>query len=221
MAWQETIDALEKGTLRAATHTGDHWVADEKVKAEILSAFKAGKLAGYSGIYYGFVDKDNLPARYFEPVEGVRLVPGGSAVRRGAYIAEGVVIMPPSYINTGAYIGAGSMIDSRVLVGFCAQIGKHVHLSAGVQIGGVLEPVGMNPVIIEDDCFLGAGSVVVEGVLVKSGAVIAPGVILSKSIPVYDCVREVILGKGAAIPAGAVVIPGTRPAGTKIGRAHV
>ena len=214
MAWQETIDALEKGTLRAAIHTGDHWVADEKVKAEILSAFKAGKLAGYSGIYDGFVDKDNLPPRYFEPVEGVRLVPGGSAVRRGAYIAEGVVIMPPSYINTGAYIGAGSMIDSHVLVGSCAQIGKNVHLSAGVQIGGVLEPVGMNPVIIEDDCFLGAGSVVVEGVLVKSGAVIAPGVILSKSIPVYDCVREVILGKGAAIPAGAVVIPGTRPAGT-------
>src|SRR5690625_5155863 len=119
MAWQETIDALEKGTLRAATHTGDHWVADEKVKAEILSAFKAGKLAGYSGIYDGFVDKDNLPPRYFEPVEGERLVPGGSAVRRGAYIAERVVFMPRSASSTRAYIGAGAMGDSHVLAGSC------------------------------------------------------------------------------------------------------
>lgn len=220
MSWKETIDALEKGTLRAAAPAGDNWVADETVKSEILAAFRAGKLAGYSGIYDGFVDKDNLPPRYFEPEEGVRLVPGGSAVRRGAYIAEGVVIMPPSYINTGAYISSGTMIDSHVLVGCCAQIGKNVHLSAGVQIGGVLEPVGINPVIIEDDCFLGAGSVVVEGILVKSGAVIAPGVILSKSIPVYDCVHEVILGKGAAIPEGAVVIPGTRPAGSSWAREH-
>src|SRR5690625_7560793 len=114
MAWQETIDALEKGTLRAATHTGDHWVADEKVKAEVLSAFKAGKLAGYSGIYEGFVDKDNLPPRYFEPVEGVRLVPGGSAVRGGDYVAEGVDLMTTSYIDTGACIGAGSMIEVYV-----------------------------------------------------------------------------------------------------------
>src|SRR5690625_7264315 len=111
MAWQETIDALEKGTLRAAIHTGDHWVADEKVKAEILSAFKAGKLAGYSGIYDGFVDKDNLPHRYFEPAEGVRLVPGGSAVRRGGYIAEGVVILPACCINAVAYNEAGAMMS--------------------------------------------------------------------------------------------------------------
>jgi 2,3,4,5-tetrahydropyridine-2-carboxylate N-succinyltransferase len=119
--------------------------------------------------------------------------------------------MPPAYINVGAYVDEGSMIDSHALVGSCAQVGKNVHLSAGVQLGGVLEPVGLSPVVIEDDCFIGAGSVIVEGILVKKGAVVAPGVILSKSIPIYDCVNEKVLGKGAAIPERAVVVPGTRP----------
>lgn len=211
MNLEKILDQLEGGTVRAANPEGDGWAANVEVKEAILAAFKAGKNVNYSGIYDGFVDKDNLPPRMFESGDGVRLVPGGSSVRRGAYVANGVIIMPPAYINIGAYVDEGSMIDSHALVGSCAQIGKNVHLSAGVQIGGVLEPVGLSPVVIEDDCFVGAGAVIVEGILVKKRAVIAPGVILSKSVPVYDCVNETILGKGASIPEGAVVVPGSRP----------
>lgn len=213
MTWEETLDQLEKGTVRAAEPRDGHWEANIAVKESILAAFKAGKNAEYGGIYDGFVDKDNLPPRMFGEEDGVRLVPGGSSVRRGAYVAKGVIIMPPAYVNIGAYVDEGSMIDSHALVGSCAQIGKNVHLSAGVQIGGVLEPVGLSPVVIEDDCFVGAGAVIVEGILVKKGAVIAPGVTLSRSVPVYDCVNKLILGKGAAIPENAIVVPGTRPVG--------
>jgi 2,3,4,5-tetrahydropyridine-2,6-dicarboxylate N-succinyltransferase len=215
MDWKTILDQLEKGTVRAASPDGDTWKANVEVKEAILAAFKAGKNVNYGGIYDGFVDKETIPPRMFGAEDGVRLVPGGSSVRRGAYVAGGVIIMPPAYINIGAYVDEGTMVDSHALVGSCAQIGKNVHLSAGVQIGGVLEPVGLSPVVIEDDCFLGAGVVVVEGILVKKRAVLAPGVILSKSVPVYDCVNETILGKGAAIPEGAVVVPGTRPAGNK------
>jgi len=211
MSWKKTLDQLEKGKVRAAEPKRDGWEANVDVKNDILAAFKAGENVSYGGIYDGFVDKDNLPPRMLDPEDGVRLVPGGSSIRRGAFVAKGVIIMPPAYINTGAYVDAGSMIDSHALVGSCAQIGKNVHLSAGVQIGGVLEPVGLSPVVVEDDCFIGAGAVIVEGILVKKGAVIAPGVTLSKSVPVYDCVNETLLGKGAAIPENAVVVPGTRP----------
>lgn len=217
MDWEKILDQLEDGTVRAATPDGDGWKANVEVKEAILAAFKAGKNVNYGGIYEGFVDKDNLPPRMFDSGDGVRLVPGGSSVRRGAYVASGVIIMPPAYVNIGAYVDEGSMIDSHALVGSCAQIGKNVHLSAGVQIGGVLEPVGLSPVVVEDDCFIGAGSVIVEGILVKKRAVIAPGVTLSKSVPVYDAVNEKILGKGAAIPKGAVVVPGTRPINTDWG----
>ncbi|CAN5178906.1 2,3,4,5-tetrahydropyridine-2,6-dicarboxylate N-succinyltransferase [soil metagenome] len=218
MSWEKILDQLEEGTIRAATPEEDRWVANVRVKEAILAAFKAGKNVSYGGIYEGFVDKDNLPPRALHPDEGIRLVPGGSSIRRGAYVANGVIIMPPAYINTGAFVDSGSMVDSHALVGSCAQIGKNVHLSAGVQIGGVLEPVGLSPVVIEDDCFIGAGSVIVEGILVKRGAVIAPGVILSKSIPVYDCVNEVLLGKGAPIPERAVVVPGSRPVSSSWGK---
>jgi 2,3,4,5-tetrahydropyridine-2-carboxylate N-succinyltransferase len=126
--------------------------------------------------------------------------------------------MPPAYVNIGAYVAEGTMVDSHALVGSCAQIGRNVHLSAGVQIGGVLEPVGLSPVVVEDDCFVGAGSVIVEGILVKRGAVIAPGVTLSKSVPVYDCVHEKLLGKGSPIPERAVVVPGTRPVSNSWGK---
>lgn len=213
MEWKEVLDKLEDGTLRAANKTEDGWRADVDVKKAILEAFKAGKNVSYDGAYKGFVDKDNLAPREFVPDNQVRLVPGGSSVRRGSYLAPGVIVMPPAFVNTGAYVDEGTMIDSHALVGSCAQIGKRVHLSAGVQIGGVLEPVGLNPVIVEDDCFIGAGAVLVEGVLVQKRAVIAPGVVLSKSVPVYDCVREKPLGKGASIPEGAIVVPGSRPAG--------
>ncbi len=218
MSWEKILDQLEEGTIRAATPEGESWVANVRVKEAILAAFKAGKNVSYGGIYEGFVDKDNLPPRALHPDEGIRLVPGGSSIRRGAYVAKGVIIMPPAYVNTGAYVDSGSMIDSHALVGSCAQIGKNVHLSAGVQIGGVLEPVGLSPVVIEDNCFIGAGSVIVEGILVKQGAVIAPGVILSKSIPVYDCINEVLLGKGAPIPERAVVVPGSRPVSSSWGK---
>jgi len=209
--WDKILDQLEAGEVRAAEPKNDGWAANVKVKEAILASFKDGKNTQYSGIYDGFVDKHNLPPRRFSAADNVRLVPGGSSVRRGAYIAPGVIIMPPAYVNVGAYVDEGSMIDSHVLVGSCAQVGTNVHLSAGVQLGGVLEPVGLSPVVIEDDCFIGAGSVIVEGILVKRGAVIAPGVTLSKAIPVYDCVNENILEKGSAIPERAVVVPGTRP----------
>ncbi|HLR33246.1 MAG TPA: 2,3,4,5-tetrahydropyridine-2,6-dicarboxylate N-succinyltransferase [Fodinibius sp.] len=209
--WETVLEQLEDGEVRAAAPKGDGWEANITVKEAILASFGAGENTEYSGIYDGFVDKQNLPPRRFTAGDNVRLVPGGSSVRRGAYIAPGVIIMPPAYVNVGAYVDEGSMIDSHALVGSCAQVGKNVHLSAGVQLGGVLEPVGLSPVVIEDDCFIGAGAVIVEGVLVKKAAVIAPGVTLSKSIPVYDCVNETIRDKGAAIPERAVVIPGTRP----------
>lgn len=215
MDWEKILDQLEQGLVRAALPDGDTWKANVEVKQAILAAFKAGKNNSYAGIYDGFVDKDNIPPRYFTVEDGVRMVPGGSSVRRGSFVAKGVIIMPPAYINIGAYVDEGTMVDSHALVGSCAQIGKNVHLSAGVQIGGVLEPVGLSPVVIEDDCFIGAGSVIVEGILVKRRAVIAPGVTLSKSVPIYDCVNEKVLGKGAAIPENAVVIPGTRPVGNQ------
>jgi 2,3,4,5-tetrahydropyridine-2,6-dicarboxylate N-succinyltransferase len=211
MSWENILDQLEEGTIRAAVPDGETWKANVKVKEAILEAFRAGKNVNYDGIYEGFVDKQNIPPRKFKTEHGVRLVPGGSSVRRGAFVAKSVIIMPPAYINIGAYVDEGAMVDSHALVGSCAQIGKNVHLSAGVQIGGVLEPVGLSPVVVEDDCFIGAGSVIVEGILVKKGAVVAPGVTLSKSVPVYDCVNEKMLGKGAPIPERAVVIPGSRP----------
>lgn len=212
LTWQEVLPALEAGLLRAAEPTARGWQINTDVKKAILSAFKEGKNQTTTAEHYkGFIDKDTLPIRQFTLSDGIRIVPGGSAVRVGTYIAKGVIIMPPSYINIGAYIDESTMVDSHVLVGSCAQIGKRVHLSAGVQIGGVLEPINHNPVIIEDDAFIGAGCVIVEGVIVKKRAVIAPGVTLSKAIPIYDCVREVLLPSGSSVPENAIVVPGTRP----------
>lgn len=212
MNWQEKLEQLEAGSIRAANQDENgQWHANVEAKQAILAAFKAGENADFDGIYKGFVDKNNLPAREFTVEDGVRLVPGGSSVRRGAYVAPSVIIMPPAYINVGAFVDSGTMVDSHALIGSCAQIGKNVHVSAAVQIGGVLEPVGASPVIIEDDAFLSAGVVIVEGIVVKKGAVLAPGVSLSASVPVYDCVNQVMLEKGADIPERAVVVPGTRP----------
>jgi 2,3,4,5-tetrahydropyridine-2,6-dicarboxylate N-succinyltransferase len=207
MTWEQTLDALEKGTLRAAEKINGSWQANTTVKEAILQAFKAGELTARDG----FVDKHNLFPQEFTVERGVRVVPGGTSVRRGAHVAKGVIIMPPAYINVGAFVDEGTMVDSHALVGSCAQIGKNVHLSAGVQIGGVLEPVGLAPVVIEDHAFIGAGTVIVEGICVGERAVIAPGVVLSKGMPVYDCVNQKVLPRGSAIPAGAVVVPGTRP----------
>ena len=204
----EFLDQLERGTIRSANKNSDgHWQADSQVKEKILNCFRQGHLEERSG----FVDKHNLWARNFTLDQGVRVVPGGTSIRRGSFVAKGVVIMPPSYINVGAYVDEATMVDSHVLVGSCAQIGKRVHLSAGVQIGGVLEPVGQAPVVIEDDCFIGAGSIIVEGICIRQWAVIAPGVILSKAVPIYDAVHEILLPRGCDIPERAVVIPGSRP----------
>ena len=206
--WDEVAAALETGKLRAAQKEGHgKWIANIAVKQAILDAFKAGKNVPYEDVY---CDKDTMLLQTFPPERQVRLVPRGTAVRRGVYIAPGVIVMPPSYINVGAYVDEGTLVDSHVLVGSCAQIGKHVHLSAGVQIGGVLEPIGQNPVIIEDHCFIGAGAIIVEGIVVQEYAVIAPGVILSQGLPVYDLVNQQILPPGL-IPMGAVVVTGTRP----------
>ncbi|HLE10678.1 MAG: 2,3,4,5-tetrahydropyridine-2,6-dicarboxylate N-succinyltransferase [Bdellovibrionales bacterium RIFOXYD12_FULL_39_22] len=210
-SFEEVLNQLESGQLRSAyfNESTKSWLSNSKIKESILAAFRAGVLIEHNG----FIDKDTLLPQTFSVARGVRIVPGGSAVRRGSYVATGVIIMPPSYINVGAYIDSGTMIDSNVLVGSCAQIGKNVHLSAGVQIGGVLEPIGQRPVIIEDNVFVGAGSIIVEGVVVKQSAVIAPGVILSKGVTVYDTVHQRILERGAEIPPCAVVIPGSRPLG--------
>jgi 2,3,4,5-tetrahydropyridine-2-carboxylate N-succinyltransferase len=206
------LSELENGTLRAAEKKDGIWITNTEVKQNILEAFKAGRLETMQSYgYEGFVDKHTIPPRSFQPEQGVRLVPGGSSVRRGSYVAKGVIIMPPAYINIGAYVDEGSMIDSNCLVGSCAQIGKNVHLSAGVQIGGVLEPIGNRPVVIEDNCFIGAGAIIVEGIVVETGAVIAPGVTLSRGIPIYDCVNQKLLPLQSSVPANAVVIPGTRP----------
>lgn len=218
--WKEIILQLESGEIRAAEHNNGRWEANREVKEGILSAFRDGQLKELSDLHFpGFVDKHNLPPRRFQTKDGIRMVPGGSSVRCGAYVAAGVIIMPPSYVNIGAYVDEGTMIDSHALVGSCAQIGKNVHLSAGVQIGGVLEPIGLTPVIVEDNAFIGAGAVIVEGVQIGEGAVIAPGVALSKSVPVYDCVREELI-TDAIIPPGAVVISGTRPVSPRRQWAH-
>lgn len=212
MNWQQTLADLETGKTRAAQQNSDgSWQVNTDVKQAILAAFKAGENIEFDGAYKGFVDKHNLPAREFTVADQVRMVPGGSSVRRGAYVAPGVIIMPPAYINVGAFVDTGTMVDSHALIGSCAQIGKNVHVSAAVQIGGVLEPIGASPVIIEDNAFLSAGVIIVEGIVVKKGAVLAPGVSLSASVPVYDCVNNVMLEKGADIPENAVVVPGTRP----------
>lgn len=217
MEWMEILDQLEAGTLRSASKVDGKWQANTEVKQGILAAFKAGELKEFSSeAFTGFVDKHNLAPRTFTPNDKVRMVPGGSSVRRGAHVAAGVIIMPPAYINVGAFVDEGTMVDSHALVGSCAQIGKNVHLSAGVQIGGVLEPIGLAPVVIEDNAFIGAGAVIVEGKQVLERAVIAPGVILSRGVPIYDCVNERVLSADEPIPAGAVVVPGSRPVNSKL-----
>jgi 2,3,4,5-tetrahydropyridine-2,6-dicarboxylate N-succinyltransferase len=217
------LSALNRGDIRAAELSTDgEWIVNPWVKRGIMVAFRMGRLANVAFAGEQFLDRDTLPVRRFLPDEGVRIVPGGTSVRSGSYIAPGVVIMPPSYVNIGAYVGADCMIDSHVLVGSCAQIGSHVHLSAGVQIGGVLEPAGALPVIVEDDAFVGGGCGLFEGILVRRRAVLAPGVNITGSTQLYDLVnRRVIKREGLdplEIPPGAVVVPGSRPAASTFGQ---
>lgn len=213
--FNEFINQLNSGQIRAAEFDGKKWQVNHWVKKGILLGFRYGQLTDYSGDIFPFFDKDTYPLHSFTIHQKIRIVPGGSSVRSGSFLAPGVVIMPPAYVNVGAYVDADTMIDSHALVGSCAQIGKRVHLSAAVQIGGVLEPIGARPVIIEDDVLVGGNCGVFEGVLVRQGAVLAAGTILTASLPVYDLIRQELL-KGnkeqpLVIPENAVVIPGSRP----------
>jgi 2,3,4,5-tetrahydropyridine-2-carboxylate N-succinyltransferase len=210
----EFRDALTQGKIRAAEKIDGRWVVNIWVKHGILLGFRLGELAETGGAGLSFVDKDTFPARQFSVADRVRIVPGGSSVRMGAYVAPSVICMPPMFINVGAYVDEGTMIDSHALVGSCAQIGKRVHLSAAAQIGGVLEPVNAAPVIIEDDVLVGGNCGVYEGTLVHARAVLGAGTILTRSTPLYDLVRgEVYRATAEApleVPEGAVVVPGSR-----------
>ncbi len=216
--------ALNRGEVRAAEKNEDgEWRVNPWVKQGILLGFRMGKLTDMSGgSSLRFLDKDTYPIRAVTTAENIRIVPGGSSIRDGAYIAPGVVCMPPMYVNAGAYVDEGTMIDSHALVGSCAQIGKRVHLSAAAQIGGVLEPVGAVPVIIEDDVLVGGGCGVYEGTIVRERAVLAAGTILTGSTPVYDLVLGKIYQRSGTssleIPAGAVVVPGARAVENERGR---
>ncbi|MGD0598524.1 MAG: 2,3,4,5-tetrahydropyridine-2,6-dicarboxylate N-succinyltransferase [Terriglobales bacterium] len=207
--------ALTRGEARAAEKVDGRWVVNTWVKQGILLGFRLGELVKMSdGDVLSFIDKDTFPARRLTLADRVRLVPGGSSIREGAYVAPSVVCMPPMFINVGAYVGEGSMIDSHALVGSCAQIGKRVHLSAAAQIGGVLEPVNAAPVIIEDDVLVGGNCGVYEGTLVRARAVLGAGTILTRSTPLYDLVRGEIYRASAErpleVPENAVVVPGSR-----------
>ena len=216
--------ALNRGEVRAAERDpSGAWRVNSWVKRGILVGFRMGALADMSAhATLRFFDKDTYPVRPTTVAEGVRIVPGGSSVRDGAYLAPGVVCMPPMYVNAGAYVDEGTMIDSHALVGSCAQIGKRVHLSAAAQVGGVLEPVGAVPVVIEDDVLVGGNCGVYEGTIVRAGAVVAPGTILTGAMPVYDLVRGEVYrrteGAPLEIPSGAVVVPGSRAVATERGR---
>jgi 2,3,4,5-tetrahydropyridine-2,6-dicarboxylate N-succinyltransferase len=229
----DLLAALEDGSLRAAERDGSGmWHAVPWVKRGILLGFRAGRVVDMSprdasGLRlspFSFLDKHTYPTRTLSIESGVRVVPGGSTVRRGVYLGAGVVCMPPCYVNVGAYVGPGTMVDSHALVGSCAQIGARVHLSAAAQIGGVLEPVNAAPVVIEDDVIVGGNCGVYEGTVVRERAVLAAGVVLTRGTPVYDLVHERVYRADAdrplEIPAGAVVVPGARQVNAGWGREH-
>jgi 2,3,4,5-tetrahydropyridine-2-carboxylate N-succinyltransferase len=210
----EFREQLTKGEIRAAEKIDGDWKVNAWVKQGILLGFRLGELSSMGDAALSFVDKDTFPARQFAVADKVRVVPGGSSVREGAYVAPSVICMPPMFINVGAYVDEGTMVDSHALVGSCAQIGKRVHLSAAAQIGGVLEPVNAAPVIIEDDVLVGGNCGVYEGTLVRTRAVLGAGTILTRSTPLYDIVRGEVYRataeKPLEVPENAVVVPGSR-----------
>ena len=207
--FNDTIASLESGRIRVAEKVDGQWKVNSWVKEVILSGFRLGKLTDMT------FDKDTIPARKFTAENGVRIVPGGSSVRAGAYLAPSVIMMPPAYVNIGAYVDEGTMIDSHALVGSCAQVGKNVHLSAASQLGGVLEPVGALPVIIEDNVFIGGNCGIYEGTIVKENAVIGTGVIINASTAIFDATTGEYIRANEngqmVVPSGAVVVAGSRP----------
>ncbi len=206
----EFRNGLNSGEIRAAEKIDDNWITNAWVKKGILVGFKMGSIVQLGN----FLDKDTYPAQNITNRKDLRLVPGGSSIREGSHIGKDVIMMPPMYINVGAYIDDGSMIDSHALVGTCAQVGKNVHLSAASQLGGVLEPISANPVIIEDDVFIGGNCGIYEGVIIEQKAIIAAGVIITGGTPVFDAVKNEFLNKDdngtLHIPERAVVVPGSR-----------
>jgi 2,3,4,5-tetrahydropyridine-2-carboxylate N-succinyltransferase len=214
-AFAELVAALERGAVRAAEPADGGWRVNAWVKQGILLGFRIGQvLETEPAGPLRFFDKDTVPPRRLTLADGVRVVPGGTAVRTGAFLDAGVVIMPPAYVNVGAYVGEGTMVDSHALVGSCAQVGRRVHLSAGAMLGGVLEPVGALPVIVEDEVLVGGNCGVYEGTIVGRRAVLGTGVILNASVTVYDVPRQATYRRTAdaplRIPDGAVVVPGSR-----------
>jgi 2,3,4,5-tetrahydropyridine-2,6-dicarboxylate N-succinyltransferase len=225
--FREFKEALNRGQVRAAepdSNTQSGWRTNTWVKKGILLGFRMGVLVDMSidAARQPFIDKSTYPVRAFTPADGVRIVPGGSSIRDGSYIGRGVVCMPPMFVNVGAYVDDGSMIDSHALVGSCAQIGRNCHLSAGAQIGGVLEPVGAMPVIVEDEVMIGGNCGVYEGTTIKRGAVLGTGTLLNRSTPVYDLVKSLVYSAGPdeplIIPEHAVVVPGSRPISKGLGK---
>lgn len=223
-AFEELRAGLNSGKIRAAEKSADgQWRVNSWVKTGILLGFRLGKVQPVAtGSSFTFFDNDTYPVKRFELTDRVRIVPGGTSVRDGCFVAPGTVLIPPAWINVGAFVDEGTMVDSHALVGSCAQIGKRVHLSAAAQIGGVLEPVGALPVIIEDDVLVGGNSGVYEGTIVRERAVLAPGTLLTGGTVVYDLVKNATYRRNGdqplEIPAGAVVVPGSRPVSSGHGK---
>jgi 2,3,4,5-tetrahydropyridine-2,6-dicarboxylate N-succinyltransferase len=212
--------ALSQGSVRAAEPdptSRSGWKVNAWVKQGILLGFRFGVIVDASADHgrWPFIDKDTLPLKRVDPSAGIRIVPGGSSVRDGAYLGRGVICMPPMYVNIGAYVDEETLVDSHALVGSCAQIGKRVHISAAAQIGGVLEPVGALPVIVEDEVLIGGNCGVYEGAVVKRRAVLAAGAVITGSTPIFDIPNNRIIepsaGEPLVVPEGAVVVPGSRP----------
>jgi len=225
-AFEALLSALETGAARAASPAaGGDWEVHAWVKAGILVGFRSGRVVDFSaGGPFCYFDKHNLPPQPLQLDQHVRIVPGGTSIRRGAHLSENVIVMPPAYVNVGAFVDCDTMIDSHALVGSCAQVGRSVHVSAAAQIGGVLEPPGARPVILEDEVLVGGNCGIYEGTLVRRRAVLGAGVVLTASTPVYDLPNQRILraepGRGLEIPAGAVVVPGARRAAGDFAAAH-
>jgi len=213
--FNEVMAGLESGTIRVAEKKDGRWTVNKWVKEVILAGFKLGVIKDMSEGQFSFMDKDTFPVRRFSAADGVRIVPGGSSIRRGAYLAPGAIVMPPAYVNVGAWVGEGTMVDSHVTIGSCAQVGSHIHISASTQIGGVLEPAGAMPTIIEDGAFIGGNCGIYEGTVVQEGAVIASGVIITASTALYDATKGEFVPRNedgrVVVPRGAVVVSGSRP----------
>ena len=213
--FNQVMDALERGEIRVAQKIDGKWTVNRQIKETILEGFKLGVIQNMSEGQFCFFDKDTFPVREFKADDNVRIVPGGTSIRRGAYLAPGSIVMPPAYVNVGAFVDSGTMVDSHVTIGSCAQVGKRIHISASTQIGGVLEPAGALPTIIEDDAFIGGNCGIYEGTIVQEGAVIASGVIITSSTPIFDATTGEFIRRNEdgriIVPRGAVVVSGSKP----------